>query len=118
MSAEDCFVDGAPGPEERYRRAEFRQKLQDASESLSATIRGAFRLVVLKGFSTREAARELGVSKGTIKARLFQARRQMIAMLGGATGPKDAKSPRVRTRPRHVNARAVVLQTEAASARL
>jgi RNA polymerase sigma-70 factor, ECF subfamily len=77
-TAHDCFVDGRPGPEELYAIAERQQKLQSASQKLSHSVRSAFQLVVLNGFSIREAAQDLGVSKGTIKSRLFRARNQVL----------------------------------------
>lgn len=95
VGAEQSLADGRPSPEELYATAERRQKLEHASQRLSPTARSAFRLVMLKGFSIREAARKLGVSDGTIRARLFHARRQLIRSFGGLVPYRNPATTRL-----------------------
>lgn len=93
LDAENSFVDTRPDPEEIYGRAELRRKLHSASKRLSPNVRGAFQLVVLRGLSIREAAQTLGVSIGTIKARVFHGRRQALHMLRASIFQQTAGKP-------------------------
>lgn len=73
----------APGPE-------LRSEVAAAVASLSPKLREALLLVEVMGFSCREAGAILGVPEGTIKSRLYHARRALVAWFaaddGQATG--------------------------------
>lgn len=90
VSIENLLVDDAPGPEELYTQVELREKLERVSKRLSPRMRTAFKLVVLKGLSTQAAARALGVSTGTLKTRLFHARRQVSEILRKSTSARNS----------------------------
>lgn len=93
VSIENLIVDEAPGPEELYTKIEERKKLERVSERLSPRMRIAFRLVVLNGLSTHAAGQALGISTGTLKTRLFHARRRVSEILGKSTyGQNSARS--------------------------
>jgi RNA polymerase sigma-70 factor, ECF subfamily len=86
----DMFADDSPDPEEMLRRTQLREVLERSMLKLSARIREAFRLRVIDGLSTREAAERLGVSEGTLKARLFRALKQITPVLRVALAPGHA----------------------------
>ena len=50
---------------------------EDAFAALSADLKEAFRAVVVDGLTTAEAANRLGVPEGTVKSRVYRARRIM-----------------------------------------
>lgn len=54
-------------------------ELQDALDALPVRLRESFVLVEVMGLRYREAAVVLGVADGTIKSRLFAARRELVA---------------------------------------
>lgn len=55
--------------------------------SLPADTREAFLLVEVVGLTYREAGEAIGVPEGTVKSRVFRARRQLVAWLtAGETG--------------------------------
>jgi DNA-directed RNA polymerase specialized sigma24 family protein len=102
LDTEDCFVGSRSGPEGVNGHAELLGKLQGASKRLSPNARGAFQLVVLHGVSLREASETVGVSMGTIKARVFHGRRQVLQMLRASVLQQAAGKPRsVSGRPGH-----------------
>src|SRR3989440_10876924 len=51
-------------------------------DELSPLLRTAFVLREVQGYSTGEAAKKLGVTENTLKARLWRARHQMAERLG------------------------------------
>ena len=71
--------DGSDPALERERA----NRLQSAIAALPGTLREAFVLVYLEGIPGGEVATLLGVREGTIWKRLFQARAQLRASLGG-----------------------------------
>lgn len=79
-------ADGRPGPEEIYKGAELRRIIGQLMDELSPSLRDAFRLRVLEGFSTQEAARALDISQGTMKARYFRARARIRALFCKSRG--------------------------------
>jgi len=83
----ELLKDGAPNPEETLRSTQLRETIERLSGELSPKIRLAFRLRVLEGLSTREAAELIGISEGTLKARLFRAYRQIAPRLRNALQP-------------------------------
>lgn len=66
---------GGEGPEEGAGRAELRGRIQAALASLSQRQRDVVRLSYLEGFTSAEIARMLGVSDGTVRWHLHEARR-------------------------------------------
>jgi RNA polymerase sigma-70 factor, ECF subfamily len=64
--------DRAPGPE-------LRTELDAALGSLSVKLRDALLLVEVAGLTCREAGTVLGVPEGTVKSRLYHARRHLVS---------------------------------------
>ena len=71
------LADAGPDPETTYVRKEEAQILSAAMGRLRPEIRRAIELRGLKELSNVEAGARLGVSPGTIKARVFRARRKL-----------------------------------------
>jgi RNA polymerase sigma-70 factor (ECF subfamily) len=65
-----------------YEHKELHELLEENLEELSPVLRSAFLLREIQGLSTEEAAKTLGVSQNTLKARLWRARQQLAAGLG------------------------------------
>ena len=82
----DQFADAGPNPEQVYAREELRTILYRHLARLSPVLRTAFLLREVQGLSTQEAAESLGVSEGTLKARLHRAKRQLSELFGRAVG--------------------------------
>jgi RNA polymerase sigma-70 factor (ECF subfamily) len=61
--------------------ASTRAELDAALEAVSAEHRDAFLLVEVFGLSYQEAADVLGVAVGTVKSRMFRARRALCAAI-------------------------------------
>jgi RNA polymerase sigma-70 factor, ECF subfamily len=78
------FADAGPSPEEAYEEIELREILDENLGELSPLLRTAFVLREVEGLSTGEAARTLGVSENTLKARLWRARQQLTERLSRA----------------------------------
>lgn len=85
----DWFADGGPSPEDLCVGSEISDHLQRNLDGLSPLLRDAFELRELNGLSTDEAARALGVSRNTLKARLWRARRQLAAGLRVIRGRRE-----------------------------
>jgi RNA polymerase sigma-70 factor, ECF subfamily len=73
----DLADDGASGPEELVSWAERRRMLDDAVAGLSPAKRRTWELVYEEQMSVEATADLLDVSPGTIKSRLFHARRRI-----------------------------------------
>src|ERR1700704_828004 len=90
------LVDGAPSPEEEYRKAELHQRLMQFAEELSPTLRRAFQLRDLDGLTISEAAQLLGVVDGTVKAQVARARAKLTRLVRRALDARPRSSvPRV-----------------------
>jgi len=76
------FADGHPSPEQLYASAELSARVKENLQTLSPLLRNAFELRELQGLTADEAARALGVSRNTLKARLWRARQQLAGRLG------------------------------------
>jgi len=87
MTFADQFPDSAPNPEQIVARRELEDLLRQNLGTLSPVLRSAFILREMEGFSTEEAAEELGISQGTLKARLHRAKRQLSRLIGRALRP-------------------------------
>ncbi len=81
--AERLAADG-PSPEDIYEGKELNEMLQANLSELSPLLRTAFLLREVEGLSTGEAAKTLGVSENTLKARLWRARQQLATRLSRA----------------------------------
>ncbi len=73
--------DASPDPETSYLRRERVQILSETLGNLRPGLRLAIALRELAELSTEETARRMGVSVGTVKARLFHARRKLRGKL-------------------------------------
>jgi RNA polymerase sigma-70 factor (ECF subfamily) len=73
----DTLADAQPNPEEAFGEAQAKRILEKVVEELSPSVRTAFRLRVLEGLSSIEAAKALGIREGTLKSRFFRARREI-----------------------------------------
>jgi RNA polymerase sigma-70 factor (ECF subfamily) len=67
----------ALSPEGDSLKREFREKLEQAIESLAPAYKAAFTLVVLQEMSHGRAAEILGVSENTVSWRMFKARKML-----------------------------------------
>ena len=77
----EFFVDTSLDPEEECAREERSRRLAEKLHSLSPYCRSAVQLCVIEGLLLREAAERLGVSTGTVKARLHRARKVLGARI-------------------------------------
>lgn len=78
----DRLAAQGPSPEAIYEGKQLNEMLQANLSELSPVLRTAFLLREVEGLSTGEAAKTLGVSENTLKARLWRARQQLAARLG------------------------------------
>lgn len=76
------FADAHPSPEQLYASAELSARVKENLQTLSPLLRNAFELRELEGLTADEAAKALGVSRNTLKARLWRARQQLAGRLG------------------------------------
>lgn len=81
IPAEERFATDDPSPEEIYERRELNNLINANLAELSPVLRDAFVLRESQGLTTSEAARALGVSENTLKARLWRARQQLAERL-------------------------------------
>jgi len=86
VPAVERFPDDGPSPEEIYAGYELSERLRENLEGLSPVLRRAFELRAIAGLTADEAAKTLGVSRNTLKARLWRARHQLATRLGGFLG--------------------------------
>jgi RNA polymerase sigma-70 factor (ECF subfamily) len=68
------LADWKPNPEQIFAQEEIESILRDAAQKLPASYRTVFLLRDMEDLSTAEAASVLGLTEGTVKARLFRAR--------------------------------------------
>src|SRR4029077_19705136 len=76
------FADESPNPEQIYAGTELRERVSKKLAEISPLLRTAFWLREIEGLSAEEAAHALGVSRNTLKARLWRARQELAARLG------------------------------------
>ncbi len=74
-------ADEGPNPEQVYAGTEIREMIRENLDELSPLLRTAFVLREVEGYSTGEAAKKLGVTENTLKARLWRARHQLAERL-------------------------------------
>ena len=82
LPAAERFADDGPDPEQLYAGTEIREMINENLDELSPLLRSAFVLREVQGYSTGEAAKKLGVTENTLKARLWRARHQLAERLG------------------------------------
>jgi RNA polymerase sigma-70 factor (ECF subfamily) len=82
LPAAERFSDDGPTPEQIYEQREIREMIWQDLDELSPLLRTAFLLREVEGYSTGEAAKKLGVTENTLKARLWRARQQLAERLG------------------------------------
>jgi len=70
LPAAERFADDGPTPEQVYAGTEIREIINENLDELSPCWRTAFVLREVEGYSTGEAAKKLGVTENTLKARL------------------------------------------------
>lgn len=76
------FADESPNPEQLYAGTELSDRMKNKLGEISPLLRTAFWLREIEGLSAAEAANVLGVSRNTLKARLWRARQELAARLG------------------------------------
>jgi RNA polymerase sigma-70 factor (ECF subfamily) len=81
LPAAERFAADGPTPEQVYAGTELREMLEENLGELSPILRTAFVLREVEGYSTGEAAKKLGVTENTLKARLWRARHQLAERL-------------------------------------
>jgi RNA polymerase sigma-70 factor (ECF subfamily) len=82
LPAAERFADSGPTPEQVFASTEIREMISENLDELSPLLRTAFVLREVQGYSTGEAAKKLGVTENTLKARLWRARHQLAERLG------------------------------------
>src|ERR1700730_6610854 len=80
------FADDGPNPEQLYVGTELGDRMNKKLAEISPLLRTAFWLREIEGLSAEEAAHVLGVSRNTLKARLWRARQELAARLGLTLG--------------------------------
>ena len=78
----DRFADDGPNPEQLYAGTELGDRMKKKLAEISPLLRTAFWLREIEGLTAEEAAHVLGVSRNTLKARLWRARQELAARLG------------------------------------
>jgi len=81
IPAAERYADDGPTPEQVYEQTELRSMISENLDELSPLLRDAFVLREVQGYSTVEAAKQLGVTENTLKARLWRARHQLAERL-------------------------------------
>jgi RNA polymerase sigma-70 factor (ECF subfamily) len=78
----EYFADDGPNPEQLYAGTELGDRMNKKLAEISPLLRKAFWLREIEGLTAEEAAQVLGVSRNTLKARLWRARQELAARLG------------------------------------
>jgi RNA polymerase sigma-70 factor (ECF subfamily) len=81
-----------PSTDDLIRAVDVRSDIEDALLTLSPEFRAAVVLVDLQGMSLQQASDTLEVPTGTIKSRLFRARKQLSQSLGNLRPPNEHQS--------------------------
>lgn len=91
-SLAERLEDRSPDAEETFRRTQVRENLEQVIEKLPKSLRATFRLRVFDGLTTSEVAAALDVPEGTVKARFFRARMQVIDLMRNAVNSRQGKN--------------------------
>jgi RNA polymerase sigma-70 factor (ECF subfamily) len=78
-----------PSSQDEFEAVDVRPQIVDALAELSPEFRSAVVLVDLQGMSIEQASDTLEVPTGTIKSRLFRARKQLSGSLGNLRTPNE-----------------------------
>jgi len=81
LPAAERFASRDLNPEQVFAGTELREMIKSDLAELSPLLRTAFVLREVEGYSTGEAAKKLGVTENTLKARLWRARHQLSERL-------------------------------------
>lgn len=79
-------------PDAHMLDQELRKAIQLAIEQLPETLRTPFLLRSVEGQSTKEVARRLGISEGTLKVRLHRARQELRRLLHSYLQGEETRS--------------------------
>jgi RNA polymerase sigma-70 factor (ECF subfamily) len=88
-SLPDTHDPADPATEDLYEAVEVRPAIEAALSELSPEFRAAVVLVDLQGMSLDQASDTLDVPTGTVKSRLFRARKQLSQSLGNLRPPSE-----------------------------
>ena len=72
----------SPGPDDDVHRGQLRDQIGAAIQTLPPMQRSCFRLCVVEGLSSGEAAVALGISESTVRVHVFKARQTLQDLLG------------------------------------
>ena len=72
-----------PGPYEQTRRRELKTRLVQAIETLPTMQRTCFRLCLVEGLTSAEAASAVGLAESTVRVHVFKARQTLQELLAG-----------------------------------
>ena len=64
-------------PDELYERVQFLRKLEELMKELSQSSQEILRLKITEGLTYDEVGESLGIAPGTVKSRIFRARRHL-----------------------------------------
>ena len=78
-----------PTSQDEFEAVDVRPQIEMALDALSPEFRAAVVLVDLEGMSIEQASDTLEVPTGTIKSRLFRARKQLSQSLGNLRPPSE-----------------------------
>ena len=78
-----------PTSQDEFEAVDVRPQIETALDALSPEFRAAVVLVDLEGMSIEQASDTLEVPTGTIKSRLFRARKQLSQSLGNLRPPSE-----------------------------
>lgn len=76
------LIDTGPLPEDVLQAAQDRERVRACIAGLSESQKGAIHLTFFEGFTVNEAAEIESVPPGTIKTRIFHAKKLIAACLG------------------------------------
>ncbi|HJU64192.1 MAG TPA: RNA polymerase sigma factor [Gemmatimonadaceae bacterium] len=71
----------APSPYEEAHRSQLRHTIGEAIERLPTMQRTCFRLCMVEGFSSAEAASAVGLAESTVRVHVFKARQSLQELL-------------------------------------
>lgn len=78
------LADGSPSPQEILERSEIRRTVDAALDTLPPEFRQAVILRDVNGLTYEEIAEVTGLGTGTVKSRIFRARKKLAAALLGS----------------------------------
>lgn len=87
------YLDPAdPGAEDQYSSVELRPSVEAALATLTPEFRAVVIMSDIEGMSLPDVAQTLDIPVGTVKSRLFRARRQLAGSLGNLSGDSEHQS--------------------------